>query len=232
MADIVIIPAAGSGRRMGAAVNKQYLLLDGVPILAHTLQLFENHPRIDRIVVVSPADELDYCRSTIIDRYGFTKVTALVAGGAERQDSVWNGLLASGGADGDRVLIHDGARPFLPPAVIDAALAAIDSYGACAVGVPVKDTIKRVIDSIAVETPDRRHLWQVQTPQGFRFGLIVAAHRAARECGFTGTDDAMLVERLGRPVVMVEGSYANIKITTPDDLIIGQALLMRQKGTA
>lgn len=225
MANIALIPAAGSGRRIGAGVNKQYLLLAGRPVLAHTVAVFHDHPRIDRIYLVSPAEELAYCRAEIVDRFGFTRVAAILAGGAERQESVHNGLCGCAAQDDDLVVIHDGARPFIDAAAISASLDAAARSGACAVGVPVKDTIKRVVDGVIVATPERRELWQVQTPQTFRFGLIRTAHERARSEGFCGTDDAVLVERLGHPVTMVAGSYRNFKITTPEDLIIARALL-------
>lgn len=228
MANIAIIPAAGTGSRMRAGVNKQYLLLDGRPILARTLALFESHPRIERICVVSPRDEIDYCRDEVIGRYGFAKVGEIIAGGPTRQDSVANGLNGCGVAADDLVVIHDGVRPFLTGEQLDRVLDAAERCGAAVLGVPVKETIKRVVDGIAVETPERCHLWQVQTPQVFRYGLIRTAHEQARADGFTGTDDAMLVERLDRPVAMVEGSYANIKITTPEDLLIARAFLAAQ----
>lgn len=231
MANIVVIPAAGSGSRMRAGVNKQYLLLDERPILAHTVEVFAHHPRIDRIYLVVPPNELTFCRDTIVATYHLERVAAVLAGGAERQDSVYNGLCGCDASDDDLVLIHDGARPFLDAALIDAVLDAAQISGACAVGVPVKDTIKRVVDGVAIETPDRRELWQVQTPQGFRYGLLYKAHELARRDGFYGTDDAMLVERLGWPVTMVLGSYRNLKITTPEDLIIARALLAAQGET-
>ncbi|BCR06969.1 2-C-methyl-D-erythritol 4-phosphate cytidylyltransferase [Desulfuromonas versatilis] len=219
----VLIPAAGMGNRMGAAVNKQYLALAGRPILAHTLALFERHPRVDHIYIISPTAEIDYCRSEIVARYGFAKVRQVVAGGAERQDSVRNGLEACGAAETDVVLIHDGVRPFFPPALLEPVVASAASVGGCVVGVPVKDTIKQVAAGRIEGTPDRRGLWQAQTPQAFRFGLILQAHRRALAEGFSGTDDASLFERLGLPVAMLEGSYRNIKITTPEDLVLARA---------
>lgn len=232
MANIAIIPAAGNGSRMRAGVNKQYLFLDGAPILARTLTLFEQHPRIDRICLVSPLDEIDYCRDQIVAPYGFTKVAAIVSGGATRQDSVRNGLHGCNAAEDDLILIHDGVRPFVTAAQIEALLVAATASGAALLGVPVKETIKRVVDQIAVETPERSHLWLAQTPQVFRYGLICAAHAQAAADDFSGTDDASLVERLNRPVTMVEGSYANLKITTPEDLVIARALLAAQGESA
>jgi len=231
MATIAIIPAAGSGSRMQAGVNKQYLQLGDRPLLAHTLAVFESHPRIDRICLVIPAEECNYCRDAIVSRYGFTRVTAILAGGAERQDSVYNGLCGCGAEDDDLILIHDGARPFIEAATISAALDAAARDGACVVGVPVKDTIKRVVDGLAIATPERSELWQVQTPQVFRYSLIRQAHEQARQDRTRATDDAMLVERLGKVVPVVLGSYRNLKVTTPEDLIVASALLAARKET-
>lgn len=225
MTTIVLIPAAGLGRRMDAGVNKQYLQLADRPILAHTLALFDGHPRIDHIIVISPEDEIDYCRRQVVQRYGFTHVDAVVAGGAQRQDSVRNGLAACTASPEDIVLVHDGVRPFFPaeriPAVIDTAA----DVGACVVGMPVKDTIKTVEKGQILDTPDRNRLWLAQTPQAFRFSVLEHAHRNAAAEGFAGTDDASLVERLGHRVAVVEGDYRNIKITTPEDLILARAFL-------
>jgi 2-C-methyl-D-erythritol 4-phosphate cytidylyltransferase len=221
-----LLTAAGFGSRMkSGGVSKQYLLLGDRPILAHTLALFERHPLVKRIVMTVPADDLDFCRKAIVERYGFAKVSALVAGGTERQDSVRNGLEACSAAAEDIVLIHDGVRPFVTAETITAAVAAAQECGACVVGVPVKDTVKQVVGDLIVATPERKSLWLAQTPQAFRYALIRAAHRAAVADGFTGTDDAGLVERLGRPVAMVAGNYRNIKITTPEDLLIAGAFL-------
>lgn len=221
---IALVPAAGSGSRMQADVSKQYLLLDGVPLLVHTLRVFAAHPAIDAVYPIVPAADIDYCRREIIERHGIAGIGGIVAGGAQRQDSVANGLAACGAADDDLILIHDGARPFVSAGLIDATIAATREFAACTVGVPVKDTIKRVVDGLIVATPDRRELWQVQTPQGFRCELLRRAHATARACGIHATDDAMLVERLGHPVAMVVGDYANLKITTPEDLLIARAL--------
>lgn len=225
MSVFVLIPAAGMGRRMGAGINKQYLPLLDRPILAHTLALFDRHPRIDHIYVVCPADEIELCRAEVLEPYGFTKVRALVPGGAERQDSVRNGLQACQAHSDDLILIHDGVRPLLAPELIDEVLAAVQSCGACVVGVPVKDTIKEVEGGRIANTPQRSRLWQAQTPQGFRYGQICAAHQQAVAAGFHGSDDASLLEWLGLPVAMLMGSYRNIKITTPEDLILARAFL-------
>lgn len=225
MKAIVLIPAAGMGRRMNAGVNKQYLQLAERPILAHTLALFDTHPRIDRIVVISPAEEIDYCRRQVVERFGFARVHAVVAGGAQRQGSVRNGLAACGGAPEDIVLIHDGVRPFFPAERLDAVVDTAADVGACVVGMPVKDTIKSVSAGRIIETPERDRLWLAQTPQAFRLALLERAYKAAAIEGFAGTDDASLVERLGLPVAMIEGDYRNIKITTPEDLTLARAIL-------
>jgi 2-C-methyl-D-erythritol 4-phosphate cytidylyltransferase len=218
------------GRRMGASINKQYLELAGRPILAHTLELFQQHPAIDSIYPILPADEISYCQTHIVDRYAFSKVRRLVAGGAERQDSVWNGLraLAEDGEVGAAsiVLIHDGARPLFDTALLPQLIETAQRQGGCVVGVPVKDTIKQVDGGRISNTPARQRLWQAQTPQAFRFGLLMRANLCAERDGFRGSDDASLVERLGQPPLMLEGSYRNLKLTTPEDLLMAAALLV------
>ncbi len=230
MSVIVLIPAAGMGRRMQASLNKQYLSLNDRPILAHTLTLFDDHPRVDHIYIISPADEIPFCRSEVVQRFGFRKVREVVAGGAERQDSVRNGLRACKAGADDVVLIHDGVRPFFPPELLDAVIDTAAHVGGCVVGVPVKDTIKEVEDGLICATPERSRLWQAQTPQGFRYPLILDAHEQALFEGWRRTDDASLVERLGLPVAMLEGSYRNIKITTPEDLVLARAFLAETGG--
>ncbi|MGE4491259.1 MAG: 2-C-methyl-D-erythritol 4-phosphate cytidylyltransferase [Syntrophotalea sp.] len=225
MSVFVLLPAAGMGKRMGASVNKQYLPLGERPVLSHTIALFDRHPRVDHIFVICPQAEMPLCQQQVIDPYGFSKVRGLVPGGAERQDSVRNGLLACGAAPDDVVLIHDGARPLLPFELIDAAIEKAEKSGAAIVGVPVKDTIKLVRDGMIEATPDRRHLWQAQTPQGFRFGAILDAHRLAQQQNYQGTDDASLIEWTGGRVAVIPGSYRNIKITTPEDLLLARAFL-------
>ncbi len=224
---VALIPAAGMGKRMGAGINKQYLLLDGKPIVGQTISVFEAAPFIDDIYVITPEAEIPYCREEVLERYGFAKVRAVVPGGAERQHSVLNGLRAMDVADDDVVLIHDGVRPFITAAVLKhAAEVAAESDGAL-VAVPAKDTVKIVVDGISRETPPREQLWLAQTPQAFRYAVIRAAHEIAAAEGFLGTDDAMLVERLGKEVRIVMGDYRNIKITTPEDLILAEAFLNR-----
>jgi 2-C-methyl-D-erythritol 4-phosphate cytidylyltransferase len=229
MAVIALIPAAGTGSRMGAGVNKQYLALADRPILAHTISLFQNHPLIDDIFVISPRDEIDYCRTEVVERFGFGKVRAVIEGGAERQDSVRYGLNALVADPSDIVLIHDGVRPFFPHSLIEPLVAAARN-GGCVVGVPVKETIKKVADGVIVDTPDRESLWLAQTPQAFPLGIVREAHNRAFDHRIRGTDDAMLVERFGHAVTMVRGSYRNIKITTPEDLVVAQAFLRLEEA--
>ena len=225
----VLIPAAGTGRRMGGGVSKQYLELAGKPILAHTLALFENHPLIDNIYPIVPPNDISYCQQQIIDRYGFTKVRKLVAGGPTRQDSVKNGLDALAEDDLDQpkrpILIHDGARPLFDSKRLSMLIDIVCQTGACTIGVPVKDTIKNVDNNKITDSPDRSRLWQAQTPQGFQYQLIKEAFDQAAADGFIATDDASLLERLGHPVQMLKGDYRNIKVTTPEDILIAVALL-------
>lgn len=221
---IALIPAAGMGKRMGAGINKQYLLVAGIPIVAHTIAVFDSSPLVDEIYVISPLDEIPYCRSEVVDAHGFAKVRAIVPGGAERQHSVLNGLRAVvSPADDDVVLIHDGVRPFVTKEIIERAIETARQTDGALVAVPVKDTIKVIVDGTIRETPPRENLWQAQTPQAFRYGVIRDAHERAATDGFLGTDDTSLVERLGKEVKVVMGDYRNIKITTPEDLILAEA---------
>ncbi len=220
----VVIAAAGKGSRMGSDINKQYMEVLGKPILARTLQAFEDCSSINEVVITTGAAEIEYCRENIVGMYGFSKVSAITAGGASRQQSVYNGLQRVSEQCGI-VLIHDGARPFIDAAGIEACIEAAEKYGAACAAVPVKDTIKRTDQGGFVnETVDRRSLWSIQTPQAFQYGLILEAHRKAMADGFEGTDDAVLAERLGHQVRLVMCSYYNIKITTGEDLIFAEAI--------
>lgn len=225
MKRVAIVPAAGMGRRMGASINKQYLLLDGKPILAHTLELFQKADFIDEIFVVVPAEEIEYCRINVVEKYGISKVRQIVAGGAERQNSVLNGLRALDCHDEDVILIHDGVRPFVPISAVRRSIEMALEHDGALVAVPVKDTVKIVKDAFVTSTPARESLWLAQTPQTFRYRIIRAAHELAETEGFTGTDDASLLERIGKKVHVVIGDYRNIKITTPEDLILALAFL-------
>lgn len=225
MAVHALIPAAGTGRRMGAAGNKQYLELGDRPILAHTLARLAALACIDALHVIVPDVERPFCRDQVVTRCGLAKVRSIIAGGAERQDSVRNGLAACGAADDDLILIHDGVRPFFPAAQIVPLLAAAAADGAALLAIPAQDTIKEVADGYVVRTLERNRLWQVQTPQAFRCAVLREAHRRALDAGYAGTDDAALVEWCGWPVAVIPGSSFNLKLTTPDDLALARALL-------
>jgi len=217
------------GRRMGGSMNKQYLLLDNKPILAHTLGLFQKADFIDEIFVVVPAEEIEYCRITVVEKYGLDKVKQIVAGGAERQNSVLNGLRALDCQDEDLVLIHDGVRPFVPLSALQRSIESAVEYDGALVAVPVKDTVKVIKDAFVTATPPRETLWLAQTPQTFRYSVILAAHESAEREGFVGTDDASLLERSGKRVHVVGGDYRNIKITTPEDLVLARTFLAAGK---
>lgn len=218
-----IVLAAGSGRRMGTEVPKQFLELAGRPVLAWALDAFERASRVDRVVLVAPPDMVDDCRA----RFGpaFAKVMAVVPGGATRQASVGCGLRAVG-EDVVVIAVHDGARAFVTPEDIDAVIAAAQMHGAAVLGTPVTDTVKRVDGERVVETLDRVALRCVQTPQAFRAAVIRRAHAAAGD--FVGTDDTALVERIGEPVVVVSGRMDNVKVTVPGDLALGLSILERR----
>ncbi len=228
---IAVIPAAGLGQRMGSATHKQYLKLRGIPVLVHCLKTFAAHPQIDEIIIVAPAEQMDFCRWDIVHTYNIDKVSALVRGGAERQDSVRNGVRACLCSADDIILIHDGVRPLVDAETITAVINGVREHGACIVGVPLKDTVKVVQDGVIHSTLQRSGLWAAQTPQGFRCSLIATAHEQALARGFSATDDASVLEWYGHPVAVIEGRYANLKITTPEDLVLAQALLeQRDRG--
>lgn len=220
----VIIAAAGMSNRMGSKINKQFIAIDNKPILVHTIEKFEECKYIDEIILVSKEEEVDYCRKEIVRKYGFNKVTKIIRGGKERQDSIYNGLLAVN-ENADIVLTHDGARPFIKEEHIGDGIKGVIEYGACVVGVPVKDTIKVVNHEDSVHhTPKRSLLWAAQTPQCFWTHLIKKGYEHAISEGIVGTDDSSLVEKMGHEIKMIMGSYDNIKITTPEDLIIAESL--------
>ncbi|MDA8413991.1 MAG: 2-C-methyl-D-erythritol 4-phosphate cytidylyltransferase [Desulfobacteraceae bacterium] len=229
-----LIPAAGMGKRMGASINKQYLHLDGLPIVARTISVFENSPLIEAIYLVIPAAEIPYCREHVVAACGFRKVVEIVPGGRERQNSVMNGLNAMRlhADDDDVVLIHDGVRPLISPRLVRESIDVARNNDGALVAVPAKDTIKTVRDGIVIDTLPREMLWQAQTPQSFRFSTIFDAHRSAEQEGFAGTDDASLVERRGGVVRIVRGDYKNIKITTPEDLVLATAFLAGENKEA
>lgn len=225
----VVIPAAGQGKRMGADRNKQFLELCGIPVLAHTLRIFQQSDRVAEIVVVGIAEEQPALEA-LVRESEITKVTAIVEGGALRQDSVFAGLKALSGQV-QRVVVHDGARPLLSVNGLQRFLEESDSYEAALMAIPLKDTVKIVNkDSWVMETPPRGSLRAVQTPQIFDRVLLEEAYRQAACHGYEGTDDASIVEWLGKPVKVLDGELLNIKITTPEDLWLAEIVLGQRSG--
>lgn len=220
----VIIAAAGMSNRMGSKINKQFISIDGKPILAHTIEKFESCKYVDEIIIVAKEEEIEYCRREIVKRYRFNKVKSVIRGGKERQDSVYNGILALN-EKSDIVLTHDGARPFVKLENIEDGIRGVDNHRVCVIGVPVKDTIKFIKEgNIVNDTPDRSLLWAAQTPQCFEKDILIQGYDRAIKDGFFGTDDSSIVERLGIEVKMIMGSYENIKITTPEDIVHAEFL--------
>lgn len=220
-----IVLAAGSGKRMNSKVHKQYLIIQDRPVLYYSLKEFEDSA-VDEIVLVVGKGEEEFCRKEIVDKYGISKVKAIVEGGKERYHSVFEGLKQT--SDADYVLIHDGARPFVNQDIIRRCMQEVQKYQACVVGMPVKDTIKIADEEgYAKQTPDRKNVWMIQTPQTFSYALIYEAYEEMLKTEDTAiTDDAMVLERIkGKKSKLIEGSYRNIKITTPEDLLIANVYL-------
>lgn len=239
MKTTAIVLAAGQGKRMGSDVAKQFLLLDGKPVLYYSLKNFEES-LVDDVILVTGDGMQDYCRENIVKKYGFQKVRSIVTGGKERYHSVAYGLRAVE-SDCDYVLIHDGARPFANPSIIERGMEAVAKYGACVVGMPVKDTIKISDENGFCEsTPNRNRVWLIQTPQIFSYPLIHGAYekllqeeKRLLEKGVAITDDAMVAELFtDHKVKFVEGSYQNIKLTTPEDLEIAEVFLKHENNSA
>ena len=220
-----IVLAAGSGKRMNSKVHKQYLIIQDRPGLYYSLKAFEDSA-VDEIVLVVGKGEEKFCRKEIVDKYGISKVKAIVEGGKERYHSVFEGLKQT--SDADYVLIHDGARPFVNQDIIRRCMQEVQKYQACVVGMPVKDTIKIADEEgYAKQTPDRKNVWMIQTPQTFSYALIYEAYEEMLKTEDAAiTDDAMVLERTkGKKSKLIEGSYRNIKITTPEDLLIANVYL-------
>lgn len=211
-----IVAAAGQGKRMGGGINKQFMLLGGRPLLFRTLEAFCSYPFAEVVVCLAPGEE-GCALEQVLKPGGWEEGIRLVTGGQERQDSIYNALVSLDPGN-DLVAIHDGARPFLTEGLLREVIGAAAGCGAAVAGVPVKDTIK-VVDrgEHVVDTPSRELLWAAQTPQAFRYGLILEAYKRALGQGYRATDDASLVERMGEKVKVVRGSYRNIKITTRED---------------
>ena len=227
---VAVIPAAGAGVRMAGQKAKQFLEIHGKPMLALTMARFQLSPSIHAIIAVVPSEQIQFCRSEIVEKYSLTKVVKVVAGGNRRQDSVRLGIEASEGLC-EIVLIHDGVRPLIEKPLIDRVVAAATMHRAVIVALPAKETVKEVDEKgFVVKTYDRRSVWSVQTPQAFRYDDILRGHRLALEKGWEEvTDDALLMERMGIPIKVVQGSESNIKITTPYDLEIARSFLEREE---
>ncbi len=222
---VALVPAAGRGTRIGGPTAKQFIALGGQPLLVHALRVLQASAPVSEVILAVPDAEREYCLREVVERHGFSKVTTIVPGGAQRQDSVRHALVAVED-EAEIILIHDAVRPFLTVDMIERVVRRAGEVGAAIVGVPMRDTVKEVgPDWLIKQTKDRRHLWLAQTPQAFRAGLLSEVHRKAHLEGVHATDDAQLLEHFGHPVAVVEGSMENIKITRPEDLIIGEAIL-------
>jgi 2-C-methyl-D-erythritol 4-phosphate cytidylyltransferase len=227
MAYQVIIPAAGQGKRMGAGKNKLLLELNKIPVLIHTLKVFEEDELCQGIILaVNPLDTEEF--KCLLNKYRVKKVLDLVPGGKERQDSIYNALKTVNN-DGI-ILVHDAARPFILKEHIHRLLDTANETGAAIIGVPAKDTMKTVGNHVVMATVESS-LWAVQTPQAFRFSVLYKAYEHAEKEHFIGTDDSSLVERISHPVTMVEGDYDNIKLTTKEDLFFAQAIIKKRQGS-
>jgi 2-C-methyl-D-erythritol 4-phosphate cytidylyltransferase len=219
-----IIVAAGKGIRMKGTMRKQYLDLSGRPVLAHSIMAFDSCTLVAEIYLVVPKEDVEYCQNKILSLLDLKNQINLVHGGAKRQDSVYNGLQAIA-KNTDTVVIHDGVRPLIHPEELKECILGSKKYGACILGTPASDTLKRVDKSGIIEaTLPRENIWLAQTPQAFQYDIIIKAHETARRDGYVGTDDASLVERLGANVKIISGSKFNIKITKKEDLAVAKAM--------
>ena len=224
--NIAIIPGAGSGSRFGGQIPKQFIEIAGSPIIVHTLRRFDECDEIGAIIVALRPEEIERFGQSI-STYGIRKPIRLVAGGAERSDSILNALEAAGEFQPEIIAVHDAVRPFVAPEQISAVVARAREIGAAILALPATDTIKEVENGLIRRTIDRRKIWRAQTPQAFRYGLLLRANEDARAADIPpaiATDDAFLVERLGLPVAVVEGSPNNIKVTTPEDLVLAEKI--------
>ena len=220
-----IILAGGKGKRMRSAISKQFIDIKGKPIIYYTLKKFSENKKIDNIIVVLPEDEVKYFKENILKKYEL-RINKIVIGGKERQDSVYNALKSLKNSSTDIVLIHDGARPFISERIINEGIKFAEIYGAAAPGVMPKDTIKvKNEKNFSIDTPNRANLVSIQTPQVFKFDEILECHEKIRYNGEMVTDDTMVVEKYGYSVYLYDGEYTNIKVTTPEDLILAERLI-------
>jgi 2-C-methyl-D-erythritol 4-phosphate cytidylyltransferase len=225
--NIAIIPAAGSGSRFGGQIPKQFVEIGGAPIIVHTLRRFDECDEIGAIIVALRPEEIERFGQSL-PAHGIRKSVRLVNGGAERSDSILNALEAAKELQPEIVAVHDAVRPFVSPEQISEVIARAREIGAAILALPATDTIKEVENGLIRRTIDRRRIWRAQTPQAFRFDLLLRANEEARAVSLPSaapTDDSFLIERQGLPVAVVEGSPNNIKITTPEDLLLAEKLL-------
>lgn len=230
MRTLAIVLAGGAGKRMGSSTSKQFLLLDNKPILVHTLQVFQECKPVDGIYLVVNHRDLPLIQEEILETYHFSKIMKLVIGGRLRQDSVRNGLEAID-EPCDVVVIHDAARPFVSPAFVEKSIFLMEMFDAVVPAIPARDTIKVISkEGFVLKTLERDALWHIQTPQTFKYDLIAKAYREGMAKKLCAYDDSTFIEHLGKKVKVVEGSPYNIKITTPEDLLIARGILAQLKG--
>ncbi len=224
---VALIAAAGKGKRMNARISKPFIYISGKPILAYTIEKFEKCKIIDKIYLIVSPEEKEMCYKNIILRYNFSKVKELVDGGETRQDSVYNGIKALD-KDTDIVVIHDGARPLVEETIIRDSIEKAQKYGAAIAVIPIKDTVKKSENDFFInKTLNREKIWRAQTPQTFKYDIILTAHHQAFKDKYLVTDDAAIVERYGHKVKLIIGSKENIKITTPFDIIMAEIFLKK-----
>lgn len=223
-----IIVAAGKGSRMNVGYNKQYIKIKEKEILTYTLEIFERNKKVDNIILVAHENEVDFCEKQIVEKYNILKVIKVVSGGRTRQESVYKGLKEC--KDSDLIIIHDGARPFLKSDYIDKCINVALEKQSAVLAVKVKDTIKTGENGVFINTLKRDNLYSVQTPQVFKYDLIIKAHKKAIENDLIATDDASLIEDLGHKVNIVEGDYFNIKVTTKEDIFLGESIINYMEG--
>ncbi len=232
MRTLAIVLAGGAGKRMGSSTSKQFLLLDNKPILVHTLQIFQECRPVDGIYLVVNHRDLPLIQEEILETYHFSKIMKLVIGGRLRQDSVRNGLEAIDESC-DVVIIHDAARPFVSPAFVEKSIFLMEMFDAVVPAIPARDTIKVISkEGYVLKTLERDALWHIQTPQTFKYDLIAKAYKEGMAKKLCAYDDSTFIEHLGKKVKVVEGSPYNIKITTPEDLLIARGILAQLKGNA
>lgn len=219
-----IIPAAGSGIRIGGDTKKQYIHLHNKPILVRTIERLSSSRFISEILLVVPESDVEYCENEIVSLYSLNKIKRVITGGKERQDSVHNGIEHIS-PDTDIIMVHDAVRPFISEKLIKKSIETAAECGSVVVAVPEKDTVKEATtEGLIIKTLQRQRLWRIQTPQVFRRDILVRAYDNAVKTGFLGTDESSLVEQIGEPVTIINGSYLNIKITAPEDILLAESI--------